>query len=161
MIDKEEWYFLLMQFKIMLLQSGPRICSALSMKRSGVAGTATVTRFNTIQKLVHRVRTAFGDLDESFGGGLWRELELIFSVGQGNGVGPTIWTIISSIFFDVLKSHGFGAILTAPFSKNFLEIEVFRSVDDTDILQTGLNYEDYRDIADKLQAAVELWVRCT
>ena len=135
--------------------------AALSMRRAGVAETATVSMFNTIQKLVHRVRTAFGDSEESFGGELWRDLDPLFGVGQGNGAGPAIWTVISSIFFDVLKSHGFGAILTAPFSKDINKIEGFGFVDDTDILQTGLNYEDYMDISDKLQAAVELWQKCT
>ena len=92
---------------------------------------------------------------------MWRDLEPLFGVGQGNGAGPAIWTIISSIFFDVLKSHGFGAILTAPFSKDILSIEGFGFVDDTDILQTGLNHDEYIDIMEKLQAAVELWEKCT
>ena len=65
----------------------------------------------------------------------------LFGVGQGNGAGPSIWIVISSIFFDALKSHGFGVILTTPFSKDIIEIEGFESVDDTDILQTGLNHE--------------------
>ena len=65
------------------------------------------------------------------------------------------------LFFDVLKKHGFGAVLTTPFSKDILKIEGFGFVDDTDILQTGLNWEDYIDITDKLQAAVDLWEKCT
>ena len=49
------------------------------------------------------MRTAFGDSDESFGGKLWSELEPLFGVGQGNGAGPAIWTIISSIFLTYRK----------------------------------------------------------
>ena len=135
--------------------------AALAMRRAGVAETATVSMFQTIQNLIHKVRTAFGDSDESFGGEWWRELETLLGVGQGNGAGPAIWAVISSIFFDVLKSQGFGAILTAPFSKEILELEGFGFVDDTDILQTGLNFEDYREITGKLQAALELWEKCT
>ena len=135
--------------------------AALAMRRAGVAESATVSMFDTIQKLVHRVRTAFGDSIDSFGGEIWRDLEPLFGLGQGNGAGPAIWAIISSIFFDVLKKNGYGAVLTTPFSKEILKIEGIGFVDDTDILQTGLAYDDYMDIAEKLQAAVALWEKCT
>ena len=55
--------------------------AALAMRRAGVAETATVSMFQTIQNLVHKVRTAFGDCDESFGGEWWRELETLLGVG--------------------------------------------------------------------------------
>ena len=37
------------------------VFTALSMRRAGVAETDTLSMFGTIQKLVHRVRAAFGD----------------------------------------------------------------------------------------------------
>ena len=46
-------------------------------------------------------------------------------------------------FFDVLRKNGFGAILMTPFSKNELHIAGFGFVDDTNILQTGLESDDY------------------
>ena len=38
------------------------------MRRAGVAESVNVCMFDTIQKLKHKVRTAFGNSEESFGG---------------------------------------------------------------------------------------------
>ena len=51
--------------------------AALAMERPGASESATVSMFSTIQELKHRVRTVFGDPDESFGGECWRELETL------------------------------------------------------------------------------------
>ena len=112
--------------------------------------------FKTLQKLRHKVRTAFGDSDESFGGENWRDLEALMGVGQGNGAGPAIWAVISTVFFDTLRKNGFGAILKAPFSKVEVNLTGYGFVDDTDLLQTGLSTDEYWDSATKLQSAVEL-----
>ena len=90
--------------------------AALAMRRAGAAESATISMFDTIQKLKHQVRTAFGDSEETFGGELWRDLEPLMGVGQGNGAGPAIWALISTTFFDTVRENGFGAILSAPFS---------------------------------------------
>ena len=37
----------------------------------------------------------------------------------------------------------------------------FGFVDDTDLLQTGLDTDEYWDITAKLQASVQLWEKCT
>ena len=42
--------------------------AALAMKRAGAVESSIVSIISTIQKLKHKVRTAFGDSDESFGG---------------------------------------------------------------------------------------------
>lgn len=42
--------------------------AALEMHRTGAARSATVNMFDTVQKLRHKVRTAFGDWDNTFGG---------------------------------------------------------------------------------------------
>ena len=127
------------------------------MRRAGAGESATVSMFETIQKLKHKVRTAFGDSEDSFGGEDWRELEALMGVGQGNGAGPAIWAVISTVFFNALRKKGYGALLTAPFSKVNVNIAGFGFVDDTDIIQTGLPKDEYCDIANKLQSAVELW----
>ena len=55
-------------------------------------------------------------------------------VGQGNGAGPTIWTVIGTVLFDVLRKNGYGALLEAPFSRRKLDIAGFGFVDDTDLV---------------------------
>ena len=59
--------------------------------------------FTTIQKLKHVVHTSFGDLDIIFGGEDWQYLSQLQGVGEGNGDGSTIWAVISSVFFDILR----------------------------------------------------------
>ena len=82
-------------------------------------------------------------------------------VGQGNGAGPAIWAVISTIFFDTLRENGFGAILTAPFSKVEINLSGYGFLDDTDLIETGLDADDYLDICLKLQSALNLWETCT
>ena len=135
--------------------------AALAMRRAGAAKSATVSMFDTIQKLKHQVRTAFGDSEDTFGGELWRDLDPLMGVGQGNGAGPAIWAVISTTFFDTLRENGFGAILTAPFSKVEINLSGYGFVDDTDLIETGLDTDDYLDICLKLQSALNLWETCT
>ena len=116
--------------------------------------------FKTIHKLQHRVKTAFGDSEETFGGDEWSELEALMGVGQGNGAGPAIWAVISTVLFDVLRKNGYCELLQAPFSRRKLNIVGFGFVDDTDLVQNGLSCDEYWDIATKLQASVELWEKC-
>ena len=126
------------------------------MRRAGEDELSTVGMFSTIQKLKRTGRMSFWDTELSFGGEDWRDLEALMGVRQGGGLRPEIWVVISSVFFDALRDNGFGAILTAPFSINGLHIAGFGFVDDTDILQTGSNRDDYWGIAEKLQAVVDL-----
>ena len=73
--------------------------ASLATRKAGAAESSTTSMFSTIQQLKHRVRTAFGDSKESFGGEEWREMEALMGVGQGNGAGPAIWAVISTVFF--------------------------------------------------------------
>ena len=71
---------------------------SLEMQRSGSPAAAVESMFTTIHKLKHVVRTSFGDSEQSFGGGDWRELRQLRGVGQGNGEGTAIWAVISTVF---------------------------------------------------------------
>ena len=84
--------------------------ASLAMRRAGSEESATVCMFETIQKLKHKVRTAFGDSEDSFGGEDWRELEALMGVGQENGAGPAIWAVISTVFFNALHKKRLRSI---------------------------------------------------
>ena len=81
-------------------------------------------------------------------------------VRQGNGVGPEIWAIISTVFFDIIRKNGYGALLTASFTCCKLDISGFRFINNTDLIQTGLSCNEYWNIATKLQSTVELQEKC-
>lgn len=81
--------------------------------------------FDTIQKIIHQIRTAFGDLDITYGGddiGDWGNYPKYAL--HGNICGSAIWTVLSSVIFDTLHKRGFGANITAPtVSKEIFKIQ--------------------------------------
>ena len=105
------------------------------MQRAGAPATAIESMFATIQQLKHIVRTCHGDSDRSFGGEDWRQIDPLHGVGQGNGAGPAIWAVISTVFFDLLRDKGYGFQMKAPLSKLALHLAGCGFVDDTDIFQ--------------------------
>ena len=63
--------------------------------------------FASIQKMVHRVKTAFGESEETYGGddlGDWENQPQ--GILQGNASGPTVWSLLSSIAFECLHKRG-------------------------------------------------------
>ena len=135
--------------------------ASLAMQRAGAPLSAVESMFSTIQKLKHVVRTSFGVSEQTFGGEDWRSLNPLQGVGQGNGAGPAIWAVISTVFFDLLREKGYGFEMQAPLSKLALHMAGCGFVDDTDIIQTGLDGDDYWSVANKLQEALKWWETCT
>ena len=82
-------------------------------------------------------------------------------MGQGNGACPAIWAVISTVFVYLLRDKGYGFKMQAPLSKLALHIAGCGFVDDTDIIQTGLEGDDYWTVAAKLQEALKWWETCT
>ena len=133
----------------------------IAMQRAGAPKTAVESMFKTIQKLKHVVRTSHGDSELSFGGEDWRIFKQLHGVGQGNGAGPAIWAVISTVFFDLLREKGYGFKMKSPLSKLALHLAGCGFVDDTDLFQIGLEADDYVSVAAKLQEALKWWETCT
>ena len=135
--------------------------ASMAMQRAGAPTAAIESMFSTIQQLKHTVRTCHGDSEQSFGGEDWRQINPLHGVGQGNGAGPAIWAVISTVFFDLLRDKGYGFKMKAPLSKLALHLAGCGFVDDTDLLQIGLVEDDYFEVAAKLQEALHWWEKCT
>ena len=129
--------------------------ASIAMQRAGAPRTAIVSMLRTIGNLKHTVRTVYGDSDTTFGGEEWRNLDPLHGIGQGNGAGPAIWAVVSSVLFDYVRAKGYGAQLCSPLTQKEVHLAGLGFVDDTDILQLGGETEDYRDVAVKLQAALD------
>ena len=127
------------------------------MQRAGAPRSAIVSMLTTISKLRHKVRTAYGDSETTFGGESWRHTEPFHGIGQGNGAGPAIWAVVSSVLFDYIRNKGLGVKLRSPLSKLALHLAGLGFVDDTDLIQLGFASEDYWEVAAKLQQALNLW----
>ena len=65
------------------------------------------------------------------------------------------------MFFDLLRSKGFGFKMNAPLSECTSHLAGCGFVDDTDIMQIGSTNDDFLDVADKLQQALTWWDACT
>ena len=99
--------------------------------------------FESIQKMTHRIRTLHGDSEITWGGELLDNLEdwknYPQGVLQGNACGPTIWTLVSSVIFEVLHKRGFAVEFCTTISKEIFKLVGFAYVDDCYLIQVGDN----------------------
>ena len=118
--------------------------AALALRRVGVKPQKLETMFDSIQKMVHKIRTIFGDSDSTYGGEDIEEGWENFPQGilQGNACGPQIWSILSSIIFDILSKRGFSVQFCSSLSKSLFTLLGFSYVDDCDLLQAKQTPED-------------------
>jgi hypothetical protein len=79
--------------------------AALAMRRMGVPVNTIKSMFSTLQKASHKIRTAFGVSDKTYGHGREPPLQ---GFGQGNGCGPSGWAVISTPLINLVSTAGFG-----------------------------------------------------
>ena len=73
---------------------------------------------------------------------------------QGNASGPAIWTIISSLIFDILRKKGHSDKFRSAISKELFLLVGFAYVDDCDLIQSG---QDPIEVARSMQTVVQQW----
>ena len=116
---------------------------ALALLRIGISHERIKTMFRSIQLMIHRIRTLFGDSDITWGGEDLIDLldweNYPQGVLQGNASGPTIWSLLSSIIFEILHKRGFAVEFCTAISKELFCLVGFAYVDDSDLIQTGSN----------------------
>ena len=96
----------------------------------GVAWSGATTHFGVLQKAKHKIKTSYGVSAPVYGD----EARAISSIGQGNGLSPVLWALISSIVFKMCKACGHGMNLTTPISKNVISFMGFAFVDEADLI---------------------------
>ena len=112
--------------------------AVIALMRLGVSCAKTTLLFSTIQKMIHRVCTAFGDSKKYYGGD-----DLILGENhpqgfvQGNTAGPAIWSIISSVIFYCLHPRGHSVFFCSAISKQLFTLVGFMYVDDATLFQCG------------------------
>jgi hypothetical protein len=86
--------------------------ASLALQRIGIPRTEIISMFDSIQRMQHKIRTSFGDSSSTYGGtsshGRWKLPPQ--GVLQGNGSGPAVWVILSSVIFQILQRKGFQNI---------------------------------------------------
>ena len=129
--------------------------AALALLRVGISHAKIHTMFSAIQGMIHRVRTYFGDSHVTYGGDDIADwLNEPQGVLQGNAAGPTIWSLLSSIIFDVLHKRGFAVEFCTTVSKEVFKLVGFAYVDDSDLLTIG---SDPIEVLTSMQQLINSW----
>ena len=82
----------------------------------------------------------------------------IQGVLQGNGMGPFIWALISTMLLTCMKSMGFLAHLTGVLTGTTLAFVGYAFVNDTDVCFTAQNnHTPATDILPECQEGVDFW----
>jgi hypothetical protein len=136
--------------------------ASLSIQRQGMPEQPIVCMFTTLQNMVHTVRTAYGESENSFGS---QQLWVVGlesppqGLGQGNGAGPGIWAVVSTPVFNLLRQQGYGATFELAISGGEVKLVGFAFVDDSDIIQTAASLDETSiELNTKAQAAVDTFV---
>ena len=111
--------------------------ASFAMQRQGATSNMISLMFDTIHSMKHFIRTSFGDSETYY----IQEDQLFHGILQGNGAGPTIWTMISSTLLDKLRTQGLGITIETN-DGNTITIPAFAFVDDTDLLQQLTTKDD-------------------
>ena len=129
---------------------------SLALQRMGIERGPIESMLCALQELKHYVRTGHGDSDVFFD---CAQLRIpCQGCGQGNGAGPSIWAILSTPLFDLMRQKDFGLKLTSAVTKELLHTSGFAFVDDTDLVQNGRDrVTDFLQVCFDMQEAMDTW----
>lgn len=127
-------------------------CASLCMQRVGTPIQPIVSMFSTIQDLSHHVRTIYGESNSCY---RHNRSPPIQGVGQGNGAGPQIWALVSTVVLNMLRQHGFGATFRSALSNEQLALVGYAFVDDTDLVFA--NNISPSDTIGEMQKSLTAW----
>ena len=122
------------------------------MLRTGILYNSLKFVLLILQKMQHKVATGYGVYEPSYAADS-KEIT-IQGIGQGNGAGPTVWAVISSPLFEMLRSTGFEIELISCLLDTSVTLVGYSFVDDTDILFTTDSEEAFIQTA---QERLNLW----
>jgi hypothetical protein len=111
--------------------------------------------FETLQKAAHRVTTAYGVSKQTYG----TDMEIPYQgVGQGNGAGPAIWVVISTVIIAMMSTAGHGFNLLSAMTKTLITMACYAFVDDTDVIQSACDVNQKGEaVVPLMQEAVDRW----
>jgi hypothetical protein len=108
--------------------------AVLAIRRLGVAAAPIRSMFETLQLSKHHASTAFGISDKSYGE---RRDPPLQGAGQGNGAGPAIWAVISTVIIAAMAAQGHGFNILPAMSCVLVSFACCAFVDDTDVIQSA------------------------
>ena len=99
----------------------------------GVPPEPLISLFSTLQDVKYYTRTVYG-VSESFFGGLHEKYtSKPQGAGQGNGVAPQLWAVVSTKLFEILHELNLASVIRIPIEGADMSIIGFAYVDDSDL----------------------------
>jgi exonuclease III len=134
--------------------------ASLALQRIGIPRTEIISMFDSIQRMRHKIRTSFGDSSRTYGGNNGHARWKLPPQGvlQGNGSGPSVWAILSSVIFKILESKGLQNIFASSITQVILKLAGFAYVDDSDLIQVA---DSTQQVARKMQVTLNTWTAST
>lgn len=129
--------------------------ASLAMQKFGIPAEAMNSMFSTIQECLHKVRTGLGTSEKSYGG-IQPGKDPLMGVGQGNGAGPAIWSILSCILFDIMHQNNMSTTFEAKLTESIVDLVGFMYVDDNDLIHSGQSQEK-EEVVKTLQSRLKTW----
>ena len=127
----------------------------ITLRSMGLPASTIAAMFDTIQKMKHYTRTAFGTSDSYYGGEEWEESP--DGVLQGNAFGPGIWVGVSTPILNMMRGQNYGIKFTQVLTGLVTHICGFAFVDDADLAQAAEKEESRDDLLKKAQSAISQW----
>ena len=129
--------------------------AALCMRRMGVPPEPVASVFLTLQQSQHIISTAFGISKESHRKGRSIALQ---GVGQGNGAGPAIWAVISTVIINMMRTAGHGLHVVSATSCVLISFMCHSFVDNTDAVHASPSPLSVgKDVLMDMQTVVDRW----
>ena len=109
----------------------------MALQRVVVTKATIQCMLNTFYDMVHTCRTVFRESMDSYGGKIWAipHSPPPQGLGQGNGVSPCIWALVSTPLPNALQGKGFGAAFKCCISKYSFGLVGYCFVGDSTIVQ--------------------------
>lgn len=130
------------------------VCS-LASQRLGVHPCVVQCMLLAVQRMVHRVRTGYGDADKTYGNDRHAPLQW---GGQGNGASLPLWLAISCIILAMLEEAVPGVRFRTAITLQVIAFIAIMYVDDTDIMLTTLDDNDtLHEVFERAIHAIKIW----
>mmetsp|Transcript_17146 Transcript_17146/g.32461 ORF Transcript_17146/g.32461 Transcript_17146/m.32461 type:complete len:594 (+) Transcript_17146:248-2029(+) len=131
--------------------------ASLAMQKCGISKEAVSVMFQTIQQCQHKIRTAYGDSMQTYGGtGNYTSPPM--GAGQGNGAGPQMWAVLSATLFMAMHMEGLSTQFCQKMTDKILSIVGFMYVDDMDLIRICDDI-DTEHLTEELQLTLAYWNR--
>ena len=120
----------------------------------GLPWSVATMLFLVLQQARHSIKTGYGVSEPIYG----NEEDLIAGIGQGKGLGPALWCLISSILIKMCKMKGYATTITTAITKTAVSLLGFAFEDDADLVTAADNASTSGEATiEKMQSVMTDW----